>query len=363
MTAPPGRVPTGPALPLAARAALWYHAQPLHVDLALAGRRYPRARTPQGETLTVGLCQTRFALLGRAADFAGRMYRFVRMAVQKGAAFVVFPEYTGAMLLGLLPGLSRYGAAPSLQAAAEQLGVDLGDVFRVAAPAAAAIYRNTFASLAQRFGVTIVAGTIVLPGEDGQLRNTAHLFGPNGALLGTQDKLHLTALEEGWLAPGRELKIFKLPYATVALPVCMDFTYWETTRLAWLQEVDLLVDPAADDRGDLEALAARGVRTRVQEVPAYGLHAFMLADLFNLHWRGRSSVYAPAALLPAGQSNLGEAAGDDQEEVVVAMLDLGALRRHRQENPPEFNLALVTRYLPGLYQSYQAAAPAGRQVG
>jgi predicted amidohydrolase len=349
-------------LPLAVRAKLWYDALPIHVTGALAGRQFPTAKAPGPDQVTVGLCQVKFGLSAGGADFAGRIYRYVRSAVQKGANFVVFPEYTGAMLLGLLPNVARYaGTAASLESAAAQLGATPGDVFRAAAPAAVPIYRDTFSQLAQRFRVTIVAGSTVLPGRDGRLFNVAHLYGPNGALLGVQPKLHLTPLEEGWLTPGSELKVFELPFGKIAMPICMDYTYWETVRLAWLLGAEILVDPSADDRGDVESLRARGVRMRVQEAPCYGLQALMITDLFQLHWRGRSAVHAPTGLLPAGQADLGVTRSDSEEDMLVVPLDMAALRKWRRENPPEFNFGVFQKYLPALYTQYREKTPDGRR--
>jgi len=48
-----------------------------------------------------GPAQMRMELVTSAADYALHAYRLVRDAVEGGAQFVVFPEYTGAPLLGL----------------------------------------------------------------------------------------------------------------------------------------------------------------------------------------------------------------------------------------------------------------------
>jgi hypothetical protein len=145
-------------LPPALRAKLWYAALPFHVTGALAGRQFAPAKAPSADQVTVGLCQVKFTLCGGGADFAGRMYRYVRSAVQKGANFLVFPEYIGVMLLGLLPEIARHAGTVSLESAATQMGASLGEVFRAVAPAAMAVNRDTFSQLAQRFNVTIVAG-------------------------------------------------------------------------------------------------------------------------------------------------------------------------------------------------------------
>jgi len=216
--------------------------------------------------------------------------------------------------------------------------------------------------LANKFGIHLMAGSIILPGEDGKLYSHAHLFAPDGHLVGMQRKLHLFTSEEGWLTPGDELRVFDLPFGRVATPICMDHTFWETARLAFLSGAEILIDPAADDAGDREWLAARGVRMRVHESLCYGLHVFIVTDLFGLHWRGRSSVYAPVGLLPPSQCALAQAESNDQEQVVVCELDMTALRAFRAEHAPEFNLPLYEKYLPRIYTEYRAREQNGRRM-
>jgi len=333
-------------------ALLWWRSRPGLAAAALRGRAFPRAALPTRDRVTVGLAQMRMELVGNAADYAINAYRLTRAAVERGAQLVVFPEYTGAPLLGLLPGVRELAPAQSMQDAIRQVTggaqVSVGDVFRAVAPAARRIYIEAFSTLAREFGVHLVAGTIVLPEDNGRLYGCAHLFAPDGRLIGIQRKLHLFPSEEGWLAPGDQLHVFDLPFGQVAMPICMDHTFWETTWLAYRAGAEILIDPAADDVGDNEWLAARGIHMRVHESPCYGLHVFMISDAFGLHWRGRSSIYAPF-----GQCILARAESDDQEEVLVCELDMGALRAFRAEHAPEFNVALYGQYLPRMYAEYR----------
>jgi predicted amidohydrolase len=84
--------------------------------------------------------------------------------------------------------------------------------------------------------------------------------------------------------------------------------------------------------------------------------------LFNLHWRGRSSVYAPVGLLPPGRGVLAQAEADDQEEVVVCELDMAALRAFRAEHAPDFNVALYDKYLPRVYAEHDASVRDRRHI-
>ncbi len=339
-------------------AILWWKSRPGLVEAVLKRHAFQRALRPLRDRVTVGLIQMRMELAASATDYALHAYRLTRVAVERGAQFVVFPEYTGAPLLGLLPGVQELASAQSMQGAINELTgraeASVGDVFRAVAPAAHKIYVETFSTLARRFGIHLMAGSIIVPGEDDKLYSHAHLFAPDGHLIGTQPKLHLFTSEDGWLTPGDELCVFDLPFGRVAMPICMDYTYWETARLAYLAGAEILIDPAADDVGNKEWQAARGIRMRIQESPCYGLHVFMISDVLTLCWRGRSSVYGPVGLLPPGQRALAQAESDGQEEVVVCELDMTALRAFRAEHIPDFNVALYAKYLPRAYATYRA---------
>jgi len=347
-------------------AMLWWKSRPGLVSSALSRQTFPRAALPSRDRVTVGLAQMRMELVAGADEYALHAYELTRAAVERGAQFVAFPEYTGALLLGLLPGVRELASGRTMQDAINDLTggaeVSVGDVFRAVAPAARKIHMDTFSTLARKFGIHLMAGSIILPGEDGKLYSHAHLFAPDGRLVGTQRKLHLFVSEEGWLTPGNELCVFDLPFGRVAMPICMDYTFWETARLAFLSGAEILIDPAADDAGDREWLAARGIQMRVQESPCYGLHVFIVSDLFGLHWRGRSSVYAPVGLLPPGQRALAQAHSDDQEEVVVCELNMAALRAFRAEHSPDFNVPLYEKYLPRVYADYGASEQNGRRI-
>jgi predicted amidohydrolase len=347
-------------------AMLWWKSRPGLVSGALSRQTFQRAALPSRDRVTVGLVQMRMELVASADEYALHAYELTRSAVERGAQLVAFPELTGVPLVGLLPGVRELASGRTMQDAINDLTggaeVSVGDVFRAVAPAARKIYVDTFSTLARKFGIHLMAGSIILPGEDGKLYSYAHLFAPDGHLVGTQRKLHLFVSEEGWLAPGDALHVFDLPFGRVAMPICMDYTFWETARLAFLSGAEILIDPAADGSGDREWLAARGIQMRVQESPCYGLHVFIVTDLFGLHWRGRSGVYAPVGLLPPGQRALAQAESDNQEEVVVCELDMAALRAFRAEHAPDFNVPLYEKYLPRIYADYGASEQNKRPI-
>ena len=102
--------------------------------------------------------------------------------------------------------------------------------------------------------------------------------------------------------------------------------------------------------------------TRVQESPAYGIHAYMVGDFLGFHLRGPSLICAPLALTPQGDGLLARAQSDIAEEVLLADLDLAALRRYKAEHPLAFNLPLYEKYLPQAYAAYRRTEIDGRRI-
>jgi predicted amidohydrolase len=335
------------------RLILWWRSQPGRVDAALHDMALPRVTTtPSLSRVTVAAVQMRFDLMPSAAAYARTIARLVAEAVLQGAQFVCFPEYTGACLVGLLPGIdklvdgaARDGQAPSLDQALASMGITLGDLLRYVGPAAWRVFDATARLVARRCNVYLLAGTLPGPAPDGKLHNMAHLYAPDGQHIGAQPKLHAYTTEHAWLDVGQTLHVFELPFGRVAMPVCMDFTYWETARLASLLGVDILVNPSADDHGDSPWLQARGTRSRVQEANAYGIQVNIVAPRFGLNWSGRSAVFAPLGLLPAEQGDIVAQVADPWEEaVLVADLDVARLREFRQERAPDWNTDLYRRH-------------------
>ena len=88
----------------------------------------------------------------------------------------------------------------------------------------------------------------------------------------------------------------------------------------------------------------------------------MVGDFAGFTFQGRSGVYAPLEMPPNGDGIIAQAETVDREEILLADLDLAALRRFRQEQGPDFNLALYKKYLPRVYEAYRRMEVAGRRV-
>lgn len=342
---------------------LRWRSRPARVRAALAGLPYHPAPRPALPRVRVAAVQFDLGLTFSAEAYARHVYELVRQAVKGGAGLVVFPEYATLPLLGLMPGAGRLAAmlekdAGQAPAEAHEEGEASGAygtmalAFRLAAPAASRVHRATFATLAARFGVTIVAGSSVELGRDGRLHNVGYLFGPDGSEMLRQEKTHLMPVEVAMgYGVGTEIRVADTPAGRLACPVCMDHTYYETARIAALAGADLLIDPSANNEYYSPYAQARGVWNRVQEVHAYGMLCSGIGRVAGLVFQGKSGVYAPLAMTRAGDGVLAEARTADEEEIVFADLDYAALDEYRRRERLEFNLALYRRYLPAAYGS------------
>jgi len=303
----------------------------------------------------VAAVQMRLELVGSPEEYAQRILSFAGRAAEQGARMVAFPEDVATALLGLMPGIHELTAGGDLLQAVRRVGPDarVADIFRAIAPAVQQVHEASFSEAARRFGMYVVAGSAILPDARGRMVNVAHVYGPDGQKLGEQQKCHFIPMEVAWgLETGDDLAVFDAPWGRFAAPVCMDATYFETFRILAQRGAEVVVIPSANPEEYNVWKALRGIWPRVQESQVYGIHACMVGSFMGLTLTGRSGIFAPMELTPHGDGVLAQAERYDEEAVVVADLDLEALRRLRQEEGVHraFNLALYERYLPEIYE-------------
>ncbi|MCL6595421.1 MAG: nitrilase [Firmicutes bacterium] len=345
------------------RFALWWRSRGSGVTAHLARRSYERPPySPAIGSIRVGAVQMRPRPIRRAWEFADHAYEMARAAVREGAEVVVFPDHVSLPLLTLVPGLGdAVTANASLEEALAALGeaeepeeggegISVADVVAVATPALARVYRTTFATLARRFRVHIAAGSTMLAERDGRVLARCHLFGPSGRLLEAQAKTHLTPLERRWgLGSGDELRVVDTAVGRVALTGTMDSAFFEPFRLLDEAGAEVVLQASAEVGEPEPWRAMGGLWARVQEACLYGVQGALVGEALGLRFGGMAAVYAPLALTPEGDGVLAAARSADADEVVVADLDIGALRQLRRSRGVRRNRRLIGRYLPELY--------------
>jgi predicted amidohydrolase len=220
-------------------------------------------------------------------------------------------------------------------------------LLRLRAAAAARDYQQVFSRLARRYGVTTVAGSIILPEPrvsggvlrpgDGPLANTSVVFGPDGSILQPLvRKCHPTAEELGFVDRGAavDLPSFRTPAGPLGVLVCADSWFpdcWARMRelavelvavvsfsrrdgswgLPWRGYSGAVLPPdvGADDVGKLsEAQAWRrhALAGRIGSSGARcGINVFLRGSLWDLGSDGRTTMVRDGevkVLEPAGPS-------------------------------------------------------------
>ncbi len=205
---------------------------------------------------------------------AGYLEAAKRQGWLNARTIVVFPEYLGTWLVitGEGPAVHRAArlshamqrlllrhpirAFAAVFAAREKDRVAAG-LFRVRARAIARGYQGTFSRLARDFGVTVVAGSTVLPNPsvrrdkivagEGPLYNVSAVFGPDGIPYPKLvRKVNLTSAESPFLASGSvtELPVFETPAGRLGVLICADSWYPEPYDRLRSQGVELIAVPS-----------------------------------------------------------------------------------------------------------------------
>jgi predicted amidohydrolase len=170
-------------------------------------------------------------------------------------ALVAFPEMIGFPLLltladkgtlqdaTLMQALQRFLKGhwlEQLQHAIKHRHFSPGAAFLPSAVPAYLAYKNAFAEAAKTFGVTLVAGSSLLPHiteeasrgthiTNPKVYNTSFVFSPTGQLLGRSQKLYLTSGMESRLGLARgglsDVHVMQTPVGKIAVPICLDAFY------------------------------------------------------------------------------------------------------------------------------------------
>ena len=236
----------------------------------------------------------------------------VREAAAKGAAYVQSPEMTGALMrdrAALRATLKPQGSDPVERAAAR---------------------------LAAELGIVVHLGSTAIARADGKVANRGFLFGPDGALLATYDKIHMFDVDldngESWresaaYTPGDTAIVVDLDFARLGLGICYDVRFPQLFQAQALAGAHILTMPAAFTRQTGEAHWHVLQRARAIENGAFVVSAAQ----GGLHEDGRETYGHSLIVDPWGRV-LAEADHDEQG-VVIADIDLAEVAQARARIP------------------------------
>ena len=249
----------------------------------------------------------------------------VREAAGKGARYIQSPEMTGALVRDrkLLMQLIKPAESDPLVARA--------------------------AALAAELGIHLHIGSTAIARPDGKVANRAFVFGPDGGLIATYDKIHMFDVDldngESWresatYEPGREAVVANLPFGRMGLAVCYDLRFPQLFREEALAGAEMLTVPAAFTRQTGEAHWHVLLRARAIENGAF----VVASAQGGKHEDGRET-YGHSLIADPWGAVVAEA-DHDEPGVVVMEIDLAASAAARGKvpnlrNAREFGLRLA----------------------
>lgn len=194
-------------------------------------------------------------------------------------------------------------------------------------------YQDMFKEMATKYNLHIIGGSHPVE-RDGRLYNVAHLFTPSGNVY-TQDKLHITPGErEDWgIHPGEGLSVFKTSLGRIAIQVCYDIEFPETSRLLAMAGAEVIFVPFSTDekRAYMRVRAtaqARAIENSIYTVIAANVGNLPGVKTYLLNY-GQSAVFAPSDFAFPIPSLSGEA-DPGVETVVISDLDFASLAQIRE---------------------------------
>jgi predicted amidohydrolase/ribosomal protein S18 acetylase RimI-like enzyme len=248
-------------------------------------------------------------------EFEKQVDFFVSTADEYHCHFLLFPELFTAQLFSMLP--------PDLDTkTAVQRLADFTDA-----------YLEMFRRMAVESGLHIIGGSQPVRTADG-IRNVAHLFTPSGGVY-TQDKLHVTPGERrNWgIQPGEGLRIFDTGLARIAIQICYDIEFPETSRLLTLYGVEVVFVPfSTDERKSYMRVRycaqARAVENMIYVVLTGNVGNLPQVRSFLINY-GQAAVLTPSDFAFPLNATLAEAE-PNTETVVITDLDLNDLAQQRE---------------------------------
>jgi predicted amidohydrolase len=252
----------------------------------------------------------------RFQQFKDQVVGLVETAKDYKAGLLVFPEYFTVQLL-TLGDLKR------------PIREQVQDLARYAEP-----FIELMSELAQANGLYIVAGSLPVAGERGQLCNDSFLFSPKGGY-GVQGKIHMTRWErEDWgIQPRSRLKVFETDLGRLAIAICYDVEFPEIARAAAREGCYLLVVPSCtDDRqGYLRVrycAQARAIENQMYVIQACTVGSLPMVPAVSLNY-GQAAILTPSDFPFARDGILAEG-NPNIEMMVIGELNLSTIKEMRE---------------------------------
>ncbi len=221
-------------------------------------------------------------------------------------------------------------------------------------------YCDLFAGLAREFQVTLVAPSAYLPDPaDGITRNLTAVFSPAGELCGYQAKGVLHAQDKAIALPGVDWQIIPTPVGALGLMLGNDVLYPEVGRLLAYRGAEMLIAQGACPSLALYQKLRTGILARMQDNQLFAAASFLvganaLEGVQQLHYVGRSGLFAPQELTPRFNGVLVEMGSSESEGVLSAEWNFVALKQLWELSDTPVRKDLPFKQLGRILESLQA---------
>jgi predicted amidohydrolase len=285
-------------------------------------------------------------------EFRNDIQRFMRLAKIKESHLVIFPELCGLLLAPpLVPGLKRtllrvaerqVKRKPSLidrmvgriaNSATDALGGIGGHIMEAFAGRIDTLrdaYLTIFSETAREYEMYILAGSIYLPdARDGQMHNTAHLFGPTGEVIGQQSKITLDFADTLFCKPATTgLEVFDTDFGKLGILIGQDVLFPESGRILGALGAAFVAHlVAAPGQGAFTKLR-NALAARLQENVMLGAQSCLVGKNIvtspkneKNDYIGKSAILAPAEMTTRYSGVLGEVGSMVTDGVISAVWD------------------------------------------
>jgi predicted amidohydrolase len=328
----------------------------------------------------VATTQQQMRIFETQEDYQEDIFRYLRMAEAKDARLAIFPALSPVMLVPALVSSPRLGLMKQAEkgrgpwaslkdrvmgraadAADQALGGGLrGEMNRLLNKAPEALYEayiDLFSAAAIKFKMTIVAGSFYLRvSEEANSKHVCFVFGPDGQIIGRQEKIHLTVEEMNFCQAGQGFNAIGTEVGRIGIMIGEDVLFPESGRMLAYQKSDILINLTACDG----PVSFRQMR-----------HAFLARLNENELVGAQSCLIGPNRLTSSGQDFvdgiLFETGALTVEGIISEALDLAAMRQGWTQVTPRLRqgmrvlaygpLSDAYRDLRTLDQAYRAPEP------
>jgi len=346
----------------------------------------------------VATMQQQMRVFETQEEYQEDIFRYLRMAEAKDAKLVIFPALSPVMLVPSLVSSPRLGLmkqaekgrgrfAPlkdrlmgrAADAADQALGGGLqGEMNRLLNKAPEALYEayiDLFSAAALKFKTTIVAGSLYLRvSEEANSKHVCFVFGPDGQIIGRQEKIHLTVEEMNFCQAGEGFNAIETEVGRIGIVINEDALFPESGRMLAYEKSDILINLAACDGPVSFHQMRHAFLARLNENELVGAQSCLIGPnrltLSGQDFVGKSGLFTTIPLSPRLDGILFEIGAMTVEGIIAEALDLAAMRQGWTRETPRLRqgmrmlaygpLSDAYRDLRTLDQAYQAQTECGQ---